>query len=303
MQQNLVPSFSRRQFVSRIGMVATSVMWGRRVQAMAPQPDRKGHLKFGTQTNAWPVNPHRFDTLLAVLAQIRQLGYSGFETGFRNLQDQFASPAEAMAKLTGTGLEFFGAHINPGPGNYDPQTNLAPDSLYEQVARGAASLGARNLILSGDPARDRTALKHKIDALNSASRFCQSVGLGLAYHNHAPEFASNGAEINALYTETDPSLVKFVLDAGHAYEAHADVTAFFARYSTRVVALHLRETRGGRLVSLGPGSFPLAQLAAVVKRSGWSGWVENEEEREDGSHRGLEIIEPAYKAMKEAFSA
>jgi len=31
--------------------------------------------------------------------------------------------------------------------------------------------------------------------------------------------------------------------------------------------------------------------------------VENEEEREDHSHAGLEVIAPAYKAMKEAFAS
>jgi len=40
-----------------------------------------------------------------------------------------------------------------------------------------------------------------------------------------------------------------------------------------------------------------------LKQIDWIGWVENEEEREDHSHTGLEVIAPAYKAMKEAFAS
>lgn len=126
-----------------------------------------------------------------------------------------------------------------------------------------------------------------------------------AYHNHWPEFESKvgpKGEIEALYTETDPSLVSFVLDAGHAYRAGADVPAFIRTHSKRIIAFHLRDYKNGRLISLGQGTFPIREVAATIEQIGWKGWVENEEEREDLSHTGAEVIAPAYRAMKEAFS-
>lgn len=300
--QTATQQWHRRTFLARAGMAGTAILAGSRI-ARAIAPKAAAAVRLGAQTNAWPIDPHNLDTLLAALQQMRQLGYQGFETGFRNLQDHFAAPAEANAKLAASGLTFFGTHIYLGPHNYDPQTSLAPQALYERVARGASALGSEYLILSGDPTPDPAARKRKIDGLNAAGAFCKSVGIGLAYHNHAPEFEHNAEEMNALVADSNPALVKFVLDAGHAYEAHADASAFFAKHRARIAALHLRDYRNGRLVSLGSGEFPLAQLAATVRRSRWSGWVENEEEREDGSHRGLEIMEPAFKAMKEAFSA
>jgi sugar phosphate isomerase/epimerase len=48
--------------------------------------------------------------------------------------------------------------------------------------------------------------------------------------------------------------------------------------------------------------FPLAAVAAAIKQIKWKGWVENEEERDDQSKNGAEVIAPAFKAMKEAFS-
>ena len=46
----------------------------------------------GCQTNAWNIVPSNLDSLLAVLDTIGKRGFSGFETGFRNLQTH-AAPA------------------------------------------------------------------------------------------------------------------------------------------------------------------------------------------------------------------
>ena len=156
---------------------------------------------------------------------------------------------------------------------YDAATGIAPASLYESVARGGAALGAKHLILSGAPAADAEQLKRKVDALNRAGEFAKSVGITAAYHNHWPEFESKLGEIEALYTKTDPSLVSFVLDAGHAYRGGANLPVFIRAHSQRIIAFHLRDYKDGKLVSLGGGTFPLKEVAATIKQIGWKGWV------------------------------
>ena len=47
-------------------------------------------IHFGVQLNAFPIDPKRFQTFLDVLGQIKQVGYQGFESSFRNLSPQFA---------------------------------------------------------------------------------------------------------------------------------------------------------------------------------------------------------------------
>lgn len=260
------------------------------------------NLRFGVQLNAFPVDPKNFETFLNALGQVKQIGYQGFESGFRFVSGQFAGPAKARQQIEQTGLTFFGVHIFLNTPMYDPETGIAPASLSEQVARGGASLGARHLILSGAPASDKAMLQRKIDGLNKAGAFAKSVGIKAAYHNHWPEFESKIGEIEALYTRTDPALVSFVLDAGHAYRGGADVPKFIRRHQQRIVAFHLRDYRDGRLVTLGTGTFPLQEVANTIKEIGWKGWVENEEERDDLSHNGVKVIEPAYRAMMEAFA-
>lgn len=259
-------------------------------------------IRFGVQLNAFPIDPSRFQSFLHVLGEVKQVGYQGFESSFRNLSPQFAHPAPARRGIEQTGLTFFGIHIfflNP---QYDQATRIAAPAVYQPVARGGAALGAKHLILSGAPCESREQLKRKIEALNAAGRYARGAGLAAAYHNHWWEFESKIGEIEALYTQTDPELVHFVLDAGHAYHGGANVPAFIRAHSRRIVGFHLRDFKNDEYVELGTGTFPLHEVAATIREIGWRGWVENEEERADHSQAGLKTIEPAYKAMKEAFT-
>jgi inosose dehydratase len=291
---------SRREILETLGFAALSSLAA--PLSHAEKAPREPKIKFGVQLNAFPIDHDHFDTFMTALTQVEQLGYEGFESGFANVMAQFAAPDEARQKIEQTGLTFFGIHIFLPTPQYDPQTFIAPASLYEPVARGGKSLGAKHLILSAAaPANDKE-LQQKIDGLNTAGRFVRNLGLTLAYHN---EYESPGAadELEALYKRTDPELVSFVLDAGHAYRMGIQVPSFIRAHAKRIVGFHLRDyTMDGHLVSLGQGTFPLQAIADTLKNIGWRGWVENEEEREDHSHTGLAVIAPAYKAMKEAFA-
>jgi inosose dehydratase len=262
----------------------------------------KHDISLGAQTNAWPIDPARLDSFLSVLDQVKQVGYAGFETGFLNLWPYFNSPEPARSSIASSGLTFFGIHIFLPPERWDPETHLPPTTLYQEVAHGGVALGAQRLIFSGAPAPTADDLKRKIAGLNTAGAFSKSVELPLAYHNHWWEFQSKVGEMEALYAETDPALVSFLLDAGHAYRGGADVPAFVHQHHQRIVALHLRDYQNGQQVPLGIGTFPLAEVAATLTHLKWQGWVLNEEEREDGSKLGLKVIEPSFQALQKAFA-
>jgi inosose dehydratase len=294
-----MPKISRRRVLaSAASLAAIGALW-RPAEAFEPKGTGTKGIRLGAQTNAWPIDPSNFNTLVDTLSQIRQVGYAGFETGFLNLRTQFKTPEKARDRIAATSLTFFGVHIFLQ--EYDYLTAIAPRDLYEPVARVGAAIGAERLILSGAPAVTPEEVQRKASALNAAGEFSRNLGLTLAYHNHWPEFKWNGKEIEALYAQTDPSLVAFVLDAGHAYRTGVDIPAFVTEHHQRLTGIHLRDYREGNQVPLGQGTFPLSALARVLQDVSWSGWVLNEEEREDGSKLGLAAIEPAYQAARGAF--
>ncbi len=258
-------------------------------------------IRFGTQTNAYAINSQDFATFLAALENARAIGFEGFETGYRNVEHQFLSPAEARAGIAATGLTFFGIHIFLKHELYDSKTLLAPRPLYEKVALGGRSLGAQTLVLSGAAAEDTGQLNAKVEALNQAGRFCAATGLGLAYHNEEPESGSRLGELDVLYSETDPASVAFLFDVGHLFNLDGDVVGFLRKHHRRIAGLHLRDYQDHRQVVLGTGSLPLLAIASTLERLHWQGWVETEEERLDGVKHGEAYLRPAFLAMKGAF--
>jgi sugar phosphate isomerase/epimerase len=260
---------------------------------------RKGmNVHTGCQTNAWSIRPQEFSSVLEVIQKIKNYGYAGFETGFANVQGQFDHATEARARIAAIGIRFFGVHIFLM--QYDPDTKIAPPALYERVAEGGAKLGAEYLILSGQPPADEAGRKRKAEGLNRAAAFAAKTGLKFAYHNHGPEFADNGAEIELLIRESDPAQVSFLLDAGHAFHAGVNVPAFFRKHYKRLAGMHLRDFKNGEQVPLGGGDFPLKAVAEAVGQTGWSGWVLNEEERV-ASRPGDAAVKPARDALFQAF--
>ena len=279
----------RREFLLSAAAMAVA---GRLGGAPAPK------VMLGCQTNAWAIDPRDFGNVLAIIEKVKHFGYDGFETGFANVQGQFENAAAAKARLEAIGLEFFGVHIFLT--QYDPATRIAPPELYERVATGGAKLGAERLILSGAPPSDEAGRKRKAEALNRAGAFAHALGLRLAYHNHGPEVANHNEEIEFLMRETDPSRVWFLLDAGHAFRAGADIPAFIRQHHGRLAGLHIRDTKDGRETALGTGDFPLAGMVAAIRETGWSGWVINEEERVGGKP-GDAAVKPARDALFRAF--
>ncbi len=280
-----------------MGLGAVAAAAGRRISGA-----ETASVRFGCQTNAWRVNPANLDSLYAAVDKIAELGFAGFETGFRNLQAPPETLPAIRQRLERSALKFYGVHIFLG-NRYDPDTHIAPVELYEKVAQTGAALGAQRLILSGAPAPDEESRKRKTDGLNRAGAYAAKLGLGLAYHNHWPEFDNGGAEIRALLAGTDPRAVGFLLDAGHAFRSGADVPAFVAANQARLAGLHLRDFAAKKQVPLGQGEFPLAQVAAALKQANWQGWVLAEEEREDGSKPGETAAAPALAALRKAFAA
>ncbi|MBS1787700.1 MAG: sugar phosphate isomerase/epimerase [Acidobacteria bacterium] len=288
---------SRRNFLAAPLCIASAT-------ALVQAVPKAAGVKLGCQTNAWPIDSKNFESLLAVLSKLKELGYEGFETGFRNVQPQFVYAPAARKQLEKFGLRFLGCHIFLD--QYEEGTHIAPIELIQKVADGAALLGAERLILSGgglvrDNRIDMEMMGRKARGLNVAGKYCHSKGIRLAYHNHGPEFAVDGLEIEMLYRLTDPGLVDFLHDFGWAFHAKANVPEFFAKHHKRIIGMHLRDFKNGEQIPLGQGEFPVRALASAIKRARWTGWVINEEERVSGEKLGEKAVAPARQTLKQAF--
>jgi len=265
--------------------------------AKAPRP--------GCQANGWNLDPAKFDLLLTAIREMKELGFQGFETNIRFLQPQLSRLAEARAALDQIGLEFIAAHT--GLPNYSQMGIEAAGGEISKLAGQARQFGAHALVvshggLSKNGQFSEEALDRKAQMLNVAGKRCADAGLTLAYHNHQPEFQNHAAEELGLIRKTDPKLVFLMLDIGHAWLADPDAISVFAANPQRAFGLHVRDFHNRESVPLGQGEFPLRELAAVIQRTGWSGWLIDEEERpNDPDKPGKKATGPSRKTMKEIF--
>jgi sugar phosphate isomerase/epimerase len=253
------------------------------------------------QANAWQIKPGDFRELLKRVADMKRLGFEAFECNVRFVEGQFANAKEARRQIQDAGMTFYGTHTGLG------QT---PEYL-DRAVEGAASLGAKRFALSGaggigtkEGQLKQEALDKKVEAITRLAKRCQGAGLRLVYHNHGAEFTAGGAQIEALLKRTDPQLVSFLLDLGHAFREKADVVAFFTQHYQRIDALHLRDIRGNQQVPLGQGELDFVALAAAIRKTAWPGWLTVEEENLPKStdiHAIESVLESDRRAIHKFF--
>src|SRR5438270_441631 len=91
-------------------------------------------MRVGASTNSLSVDPKNFETLVAAVLQLKQLGFEGFETAYQNVREQFGQPNSADERLRKTGVRFAGMQL--ALKTYDPQTGIAPWPLVQACADG-----------------------------------------------------------------------------------------------------------------------------------------------------------------------
>ena len=295
--------FPRRTFLAKLGGIGLGITTLIQTGCSAVP---KMMARTACQTNAWPIS-NGMEGLVPVLETIKSLGFQGYETSFRNVQEAFSNPEPARAKLEATGLEFVGMHI-AGPSLYEPETSIPSFAFLKEMADGASVLGAEYLILSGrgvalDGQLDRAALERKTDALLKIGEYCQSKGVKLTYHHHVDDFLLGGAELDDILERSDPDLFSVWLCTNSAIEAEVDLVDYFLHRHERIAGIHVKDTRDDRQVILGQGVLDGAALAEKLQKAAWSGWLLVEEER--GRYRkewpGTPAVKEARQHMKQVF--
>ena len=268
---------SRRRFIAQLtatGLLAPALS---RSAHAAPPATR---MRLACQTNAWPF-VSGLQGLIPVLETIKSLGFQGYETSYRNVQEAFSDPKPARDQLEETGLVCAGIHV-AAPHLYEPETCIPPLPFLRKIADGSSALGAEYLILSGrgvgqvDGQLNRDILNQKIAALLEVAQYCHDLGLKLSYHNHADDFLRNGAELDALLSTGKSDLIGIWFCPHNADRAGAKVVEYFANHHQSVPGIHLTNildnTTSGH-------PFDGEAIHAEIRKADWKGWLVIEEER------------------------
>lgn len=232
----------------------------------------------------------------------------------------------ALAAIASTGITGYEPIIN-APAEFDglsgrlKQHGLVMPSLYVNsslhyeagaaasvagvlaIAQHAVELGTRIIVTNPSPIR-WGGLENKSDAqlitqakaLNQLGAELRKLGVTLAYHNHDAELRLGAREFHHMLTATDPVNVKFCLDAHWVFRGCGDsqVALFDAlvHHGSRIVELHLRQSRGGvwTEVFTGDGNIDYARLVSWFKARGLQPQLTLAQTVETGSPRTLDAV-------------
>ena len=233
-------------------------------------------MRVGCQTRAYGSPLPDKATFLAVLDDLRETGYVGFETNFRTLEHSFDHPVAMRREIERRGVEMIGLHV--GAGLFEPEKIPEDRKLVERVARATAELGGKHVIVSGrrlpetaDGRVERVAALEKATQLESLAKFCSALGVTLSSHNHTYEVRNDAEEIRLVLGNSEQ--VSLLFDVGHVHNDEVNVPEFVAEHSARIAGLHLRDVQDGDEVMIGTGKVDFAAIGRSLRRKSWRGWL------------------------------
>ncbi len=275
----------RREFMKSAGTVAFAAA----VTSLGIRPAQAYPLGLPPGVQLWSVQEALREDQLGTLRQLAQMGYRELEL----YELPTRSPLEMKKQCDDLGLTMAGSHI------YLQQLK------DRRTIDTAQQLGLKYLIItfptlrsmadtdiSNMSVRELTPIYEKItpddyrwnaEQLNRHAAALQADKLQLGYHTHALDFkVFNGVRtISILIEATDPALVVYELDCGHAIHAGADPIALLKKYPTRIQMLHLKDLKAGFGISntidteekdtdaeLGSGVIDWPALFAVAAHNG-----------------------------------
>lgn len=279
-----------------------AIAWLLCVVSVAAEPAR-----FGCQARTFGEGVYKDEAkFLDVVWQIGEVGFEGIETNFKNLERYYDKPAEFAKILKGARLKLIGAHMGGSPWAATPKDKLLGD--VERAAQFVKLVGGEFIVFSGSYPKPRPLPADtwsKMAAfLNEVGGVCAKNGVRCLYHNHWVECEGDGLE--QLCKLTDPKLVGFAFDTGHAIRAGKDPVAIISVLGKRLGLVHFADGSAdpqlaGKRPPLGEGQLKIPTVTAALQKAGFNGWVVLEEETTGMpgrplAEKGLAILRKAFKS-------
>jgi sugar phosphate isomerase/epimerase len=163
------------------------------------------------------------------------------------------------------------------------------------LARRAIDLDVEYFDVNLEPSDHKKTIKEISTETNSIVRFAKELkdlGAILTIHYHDEMMQDDARELRHILENSDPDLVKLTLDFHWAFRAGVDPIKLLDRYSSRVVALHLRNSvRGVWTEALGEGEVDYVKAADMLETINWRGLVVVELANEKGVTKNRSVEE------------
>jgi sugar phosphate isomerase/epimerase len=186
------------------------------------------------------------------LYSVRELLPKDFDGTLRKLREAGYTEVEAAGYYDRTAADFRKAMDQAGLrciSTHHPLAVLRPQ--LDQLIEYGHRLGLEYIVCPS-PVRRDPALKGPLNLddwrwvageLNRIGEKVKAAGMTFGYHNHGPEFGSEGGVVfyDELLRLTDPKLVVFEMDCGWVFAAGRNPVDYLAKSPERFPLLHVKD--------------------------------------------------------------
>ncbi|MDR2120488.1 MAG: sugar phosphate isomerase/epimerase [Tannerella sp.] len=254
---------NRRHFIRTAAATAAAACCGMNTTARPAAAARRaaGRRRIGIQLysirETLPGDP------AGCIRKLADIGYLYAEAyGFDGSVFLKKNLSEWSLILNDAGMKLSGTHCGTGMLPVDvntPEWNYWRKSIDEMNAAGG-----QRLIQSFLPGMKlKEGLLRVAEQFNRIGALCRDGGLRFGYHNHHSELRRVDGEVtlDLLLQNTDPDLVFFQLDLGHAVNGGADVLDYMRKYPGRFLSWHASDFKTGQgYTEVGQGDVPYDAL-------------------------------------------
>jgi inosose dehydratase len=293
----------------------------------------KMNVRFGVSPIAWfgsaLAQLGKQITLEVCLAQAREAGFSGIESGIRLSTDQQAlSVLLERFELALVCGGFSGSLLN---NSIDEEKARMQSHVAACKALGAPVLAYTDTSGSIQSRFDTPAsLRPRIDdehfpsygaKLTELGNWIAESGMALAYHHQMGTIIQSQREIDLLLQHTGPA-VNLLIDTGHLAYAGADVLSLTRRHADRIALVHCKDVRpevlkrvrqrdtslplavqDGVFTVPGDGFIDFYAFARVLGEVGYTGWIVVEAEQDPVKAPPLEYSRMGLRHLTAAFGS
>ena len=260
---------NRRQFISKSAtLLAAGAIVHQQLFAAEAAKMNKGRI--GLQL--YSIKDELPKDFTGSLKKLSNIGYSSVEIYGFNGEKFFDYTIKDLSNLLkDMGMTISGAHT--GSGLLPENINAKEWDFWKNCAANLKSGGAKWAVQAGMPqVRNLDDLKRAAAHFNRVGEVCKNGGVKFAYHNHHAEFGKVDGEVilDFFIKNTDPKLVFFQLDMGHAVNGGGDCVQYLRNFPKRFALWHASDfdatTR--KYTEVGKGSVPYPALFDIAKSAG-----------------------------------
>jgi sugar phosphate isomerase/epimerase len=280
----------RRSFITK-GIAATAAAYyGLNSPAFSAIAANTANMENSMNNNRigiqlYSIREYLPDDFTGSLQKLANIGFSHAEAyGFDGNTFLGKTLKETSTIMKGMGMKLTSTHCGTGLLPVDVQAKEW--DYWRKTAHAMKEAGGYRVAQPWLPAsKTMDDLKRSAEQFNKAGEICKKNGLKFGFHNHDGEFrdkVDGQVVIDVLLQNTDPGLVFFQLDMGHAINGGGDILEYLRKYPKRFLSWHASDFKKGQdYTELGHGDVPYDELFKLAKSYGVEDLTMEHESGED----------------------